>query len=120
VDFWVDLKIGDKVLHGDIPVAPSPEQNVFVGKTPDGKDMSLSGEKWWTRVASRQIETNSYSEGWIVAVFKNITQEEVKSQRAIVVVTCSDITGHKASGVQGWGDYPPFAPFGLGDIQKLH
>lgn len=122
LDFWMDLELSDsRVLHGEFPIPPARTVKLFFGETPSGKMYFSGANHLVNTVAANPLDTNAATIGWLTAVFRGITKQQVIDQKGVIVLTCSDVTGRKTSARRdfGQGDAPMQPPiFGFGEIQK--
>jgi hypothetical protein len=117
--FWLDLRVGDRLLGGEFPVPPAPKLKLMFGKTKEGRQITFSGQDYWTRTARAQLIAKDFSaDGWIMAVFRGVTQKEVYDRMATVILTCSDMTGKKSSAEFSFRPGPNSDLLFMEDIQE--
>jgi hypothetical protein len=117
-DFWIDVDVDGKILHGQIaPISPNLKAVNF-GRNIQGKLMYLPASKYWLS-QSLQIPRNEDREGFLMALVKGTTKKEMMDKKAALIFKCSDAAGGKFSSqvVAGAGS-DETAVVGLSDLQK--
>jgi hypothetical protein len=116
-ELWMDLEIDGRIIAGEFPIVPA--DNVSLGKSAGGKgDMFLSSADYWVRSArATPIPKFSSRDGWLAAIFKGVTKEEIIAKKANVIVTCSDIFGNRYKGEKRFTGVSVH-PFGIADMQS--
>lgn len=115
-NFLLTVKVDDRELKAEFPVALTPEQTLTVHGKP--QTFTLSGATQWVRTAREHpIEKNSGVDGWIVGVVRGVTSTELVEKRATVILTCLDVTGQSFSAERSFtGQLGTL--FAIGDVQQ--
>jgi hypothetical protein len=97
LDKWgVDIKFSDgRLLHGKLLLAPSPIDTLTLDDSKGhNPPMVLSGAKYWpSATRSQPIATGGGGDGWINALFPNLSADEVEQKKATIILTCRDVNG---------------------------
>lgn len=97
-DWWLDLKFDDgRMIHGEIAAGPENKKPVYFGKNVQGQRAYLQGSEYWTNKRAEIIPTYGHLDGFLMALVRNVTKQEILEKNAAIVLTCSDITGAKHS-----------------------
>jgi hypothetical protein len=98
-EFWIDLEIDGRTTSGAFPVVPTADDRLYIGKSASGNDLYLLNADYWARSARvTPIPKFSSRDGWLTAIFRGVTKEEIVEKKANIVVTCSDVFGNKYKG----------------------
>jgi hypothetical protein len=62
-----------------------------------GRTAYFKGAEYWPTLQEQTIITYGHLTGWIVALFKGVTKEEIASKHPLMVVTVSDVLDHKTT-----------------------
>jgi hypothetical protein len=119
-DLWLDLRFDDgRMINGELAASPENKQRVYLGKNVQGKKAFLSGSEYWANKRSEIIPTYGHVDGFLMALVRNITMQEILTKKRVIVLTCSDITGAKHSTERSFGTGTPgINALALGDLQK--
>jgi hypothetical protein len=119
-EFWIDLKFDDgRVLKGEIAGGPENTQPWYFGKNVQGQKMYMRGSEYFTNKRSEIIPTYGHLDGFLMALVRDVTKEEILTKKATIIFTCRDVTGTKHSTEASFGAGTPGPDaLGLGGLQK--
>lgn len=119
-DWWLDLKFDDgRMIKGEIAASPEKKQRVNFWKNEQGQTAYMWGSEYWTNKQTEVIPTYGHLDGFLMALVRNVTMQEIRAKKGTIVLTCSDVTGakHSTEGTFGAGT-PGIGALGLGGLQK--
>jgi hypothetical protein len=117
-EFWIDIRFDDgRVVRGEIAARPAKTDKIFLAKNVQGQWMSISGAEYWVN-QSEIIPTYGHLDGFLMAIVKNVTTEEIRTKQAVLILTCSDITGAKHSAERRFSPRGILYHLGIGGLQK--
>jgi hypothetical protein len=119
-DFTMSLQLPhEKSIEGQFPIAPNKGAVIGIGKSAGGNDLSLHGDDYLTYAAEKQaIPANVPIQGWLMAVFSDVTKEQIFEKKAKLILTCIDPMGKKTSAEWVFSAKPSRKIFGMNEIQK--
>jgi hypothetical protein len=119
-DIYVELVFADgKKYPVKLANPGDARQKIIFGKNARGKELFMPGSQYWLNERSVQIPTFGRLDGFVMGLVRGVTKEEIGKKLPVFVLTCTDVTGKRASAEHKWGSGESGKnDFGLGDLQR--
>src|ERR1035438_4685699 len=82
-----------QTVAGEIP--PSEAKDVVIPFVGRKESMTLTPDNFLLRTTAQPIPAGGTAAGWLTAVFRGISLEEINKQQPVVILSCADVITEK-------------------------
>jgi hypothetical protein len=94
IKWMIKLQFSNKTIVGEVP--PSTGSDIIsplVGT--QGRTLTLKTERYWPGTSLQPITAGGAVEGWLLAIFKDVSVEDVYASKPTLVLSCADVVSEK-------------------------